>query len=380
MDRRETSRAIHALEGLLPGHRIREANDRFDGAIDLEVHGPEEVVLVKAAALPEQRLRDLRGLLAEATLRLRHHGTGRSLMALVSVPQLTRRLTKEAEEFMATYACDLDWMLVDRAGALRIRSRALGLDEARAGDPELTVLDQSSGVSGRRFTDLHQWLLKVVLAQALGWRVRAPNPTQSWLEDLEQQLVAAAPARNALQLSRIAGVSTATAYRFVRVFRDARYIEASPIVLRRADELLDEWLAVERSRPPARTPVVGVFGREFERLVADPDVRVAGLEALRRLGLLHRPPGRVVDLHCRGHLSDLLGRLDLAPCEPHEAHFNLIASRDPESVFRGAVFGTDGAVDPWQAALDVCASDARGAEQAELVRDWALRRLDERRR
>lgn len=312
-------------------------------------------------SIPAPRLVDLRGRLAEGILELRSRSApDTSPVVIIEVPRLGPKLQAEARAFMARLAPDVGWGLVDRHGGAHVEVSALGLRFRRGGDasaPKPTTARETTQL----FTDLNRWLLKILLYADGG------SPASS--EDGDRPT-------NANQLQAVAHVSRAKAYRFAKTFQAAGYLDER-LRLRRVPDLLAEWLSVDRSRPDPRWFARSLFPGEEPLAVLDaasPTALAGGFEACRRLDLLHRSAVGVVELHIREEPTQFADRHDLELCGRDAAAFVLIRPRHPESVFRAARFGADQTVDPWQAALDVVAHPARGAEQAAFLRDWMLAR------
>ncbi|MDQ3486265.1 MAG: RpiR family transcriptional regulator, partial [Acidobacteriota bacterium] len=210
------------------------------------------------------------------------------------------------------------------------------------------------------FSDLNQWMLKVLLAP-----------------ELPEHLLSAPRGRylNASQLAKAAQVSVMSAFRFVQQLQDEGYLHesSSSLELVRRPDLFARWQASnDRSC------------REIDmrfRLPGDASVRLrkvlnsgrACLALFAAADALHLGFVQGVAPHVyveRVQPSSLMQWKNLRPCEGGEPpDVVLRQAAVPQSVFRGMV-KADGAAasDVIQVWLDVAAHPARGLEQANLIR------------
>jgi hypothetical protein len=198
----------------------------------------------------------------------------------------------------------------------------------------------------------------------------------------------------AAQLSRLAGTSLPSAWRFLSGLKEAGFIEESNGALEivRRDDLLSAWASAVR-RPshevraafsiPSGEPLSALEPRVRAYLSAGRRIAWAGFAASARLGFqfVHGAP-----LHLYvDDLSDVtLRRLDLVRAESDQASQVILRkARWPESVFRGAVErGGQPTTDILQSWLDVSQHPARGPEQANVLWTRVLAptlRIDSRR-
>ncbi|OYV98078.1 MAG: hypothetical protein B7X11_06145, partial [Acidobacteria bacterium 37-65-4] len=236
--------------------------------------------------------------------------------------------------------------------------------------PHLEGLDTDQGpVRGRRpggrreptnlFSDLNQWMLKVLLAP-----------------ELPEHLLAAPRGRyrNASQLARAAGVSVMGAFRLVEQLRSDGFLDesASDLRLVRREELFSRWQAASAARPinemPVRFLLRGDLEKEMRRILKGEQACLAlfaAAEALH-LGFVRGVPPHVYirRLGADGGAA----RKNMVPAAPgEEPHAILRQASAPESVFRAAVLAGDVPVsDILQVWLDVASHPSRGAEQADL--------------
>jgi hypothetical protein len=219
------------------------------------------------------------------------------------------------------------------------------------------------------FSDLNQWMLKVLLAPELP----------------EHLLVAPrAEYRNVSQLARAADVSMMSAFRFVENLRAEGFLDESDPCLRlvRRVELFRRWQSSAlRSSPELRMCFLmpGSAGEQLPRLLSRHGACLGLFAAADALGLGHVsgvPPCVYVPRLNREELQDWREVIPASPGE--QPHFILKQALAPQSLFRAAVL-RDGfrVADVLQVWLDVSASPARGSEQGELIYKKLLQRMVE---
>jgi hypothetical protein len=314
---------------------------------------------------PTTRVSDLVGWMAVSALQwkslAKHQGLKRPVL-LVGVDRVGAKTAAAIEVFMKAALPGWEWGVFDLNGSARIRVPSLRTNV------NLQTVPVRGDVPARRskdlFSDLNQWMLKVLLLR--------PVKPERWAGPRDA-------VGTATDLARVAKVSIETAHRFVRTFEERDFLRrtASGLRIVRAEELLDSWLAAERLAP--RRPVPVAWYPERPASMADAFPRsssaraiVGGFEACRRMGLLHASTD-VLEIHVLGSWEREMPAWSVERCEAEQANLFLVPSLNPTSVERGSVAGNDLAtVDILQAALDVVHSTARGAEQARFLNDHIL--------
>ena len=280
-------------------------------------------------------------------------------LAVVAAPKIGPRAAEQVLRFAAEYVPAAPVGVIDFSGLRLFRG------------PHLEGLDADQGpVRGRRpggrreptnlFSDLNQWMLKVLLAP-----------------ELPEHLLAAPRGRyrNASQLARAAGVSVMGAFRLVEQLRGDGFLDGSASDLRlvRREELFSRWQAASAARPinemPVRFLLRGDLEKEMRRILKGEQACLAlfaAAEALH-LGFVRGVPPHVYirRLGADGRAA----RKNMVPAAPgEEPHAILRQASAPESVFRAAVLAGDVPVsDILQVWLDVASHPLRGAEQADLI-------------
>jgi hypothetical protein len=214
------------------------------------------------------------------------------------------------------------------------------------------------------FSDLNQWMLKVLLAH-----------------ELPDHLLSAPRGhyRNASQLARAAQVSVMSAFRFVEELRENGYLHESDSSLQlvRREHFFGRWLAANDRVPrevPMRFRLPGNSEGQFRNIVSSGRACMALFSAadMLKLGFVKGvPPHVYVE---RIQPATIAAWKSLRACEPGEAPDVVLRQAPaPQSVFRGMV-RVDGVAcsDVLQVWLDVAVHPSRGAEQAELIRRRVL--------
>ena len=325
----------------------------------------ETIIAVHIKAMGAPRVDDLIGRLATGVLTLGEQAASPALaVAAVGMDRLGSRSVQSAQSFMRMYGRGVGWLLFDARGNYDIHLPGL-LDETELGH----VNRVAAPPAPRLFTDLNQWLLKVLLL--------AQAPPRCFPERFRST------PSNPSELATAAQVSHQTAYSFVHALEHHRMLQSgSGPRVASVDRLLADWLHVAQRRADGRIWARSAVGWTVDETLdiaaqmATP-VAVGGFEACRRLGVLHASTAAIAELHVADTAS-ALERLTLSRCEARDADVALIQPQHPQAVFRGVQRIDDvPVVDVIQAALDVVCHPARGREQAEFiaaqVKNWQAR-------
>jgi hypothetical protein len=304
-------------------------------------------------------------LLAQAVLEAkRTAGPGAAPLAVVAAPRIPRRVAEQVIKFAEDYAPDAAVGVMDFEGLRMFRGPRLeGMNAEAPGPADVRPV----GVSGDLFSDLNQWMLKVLLAPELPARLlSAPRGRY----------------RNASELARAANVSVMSAFRFVRQLQHEGYLhESAPdLGLVRREDLLSRWqaLSARSVREVAmRLVLPGDPQAQLRRALSNGKACLAlfaAADALQLGFVAGVPPCVYVE---RLQPASLAGWKNLRACGPGEPPDLIVRQAPaPQSVFRGVVrSGGMVACDVLQVWIDVAAHPSRGREQAELIRRRVLRRL-----
>jgi hypothetical protein len=323
----------------------------------------EYAVEIKAA--PEGRADRLVPLFAQAVLESsRAAGQKAAPLAVVAAPRISPRAAEQVMQFAERYAPSVGAGVIDLEGLAMFRGAHLDQMNERGRALPVSVR-RSVPEPGQLFSDLSQWMLKVLLA---------PELPEGLLSAPRGQY------RNVSQLARAANVSVMSAFRFVQQLQREGYLhESAPYLdVVRRDDLFGRWQALSAGRRrevPMRFVLPGDSERQLRRMLGGGRACLALFAAADALKLGHVrgvPPYVYVQ---RIQPANLAALKSVRPCEPGEAPDVIVRQAPaPQSVFRGAVrSGGVAACDVLQIWVDVAPHPSRGREQADLIRKRVLR-------
>lgn len=346
--------------------------------------GPAYAVALKASRDGRREL--LPALLARAALEAQHYARahpGVAPLAVVAAPRMSKALSREVEGFAERYLEKVAFGWVDATGRLSLRGQ--GLDTLVARDAPLPphVRAPRPTRAFPLFSDLNQWMLKVLLA---------PRVPEELLHAPREQ------ASNARHLALLAGTSVPSASRLVAHLRENGMLQAAsrglelvqvPALLLRWQRSVSGHVAEERMRwiLPGRIPSAERLWLGLQELQS-PRARPTQLASERPracLGLF-AACDQLGFSHVRGvpphvYLEEiderLLVRIGLRRCSPGESAEVLVRKpQAPEALFRACV-GRDGVLtaDVLQCWLDVAEHPSRGQEQAAFLASRPLKPL-----
>jgi hypothetical protein len=358
------------------GWRVPRSRRLADAEPDLIAVAAERRYAIEIKASSEGRRDRLIPLLSQAILQAQTIAR-RSLVpvvpvAVVAAPQVPASVAEQVKEFGQRHAPDAGVGVIDAEGLRLFGGHGL---EVLNSKPVRRL--RSSAAPPKRlphlFSDLNQWMLKVLLGQ------RLPESLVS---------VPRGSFRNATQLAKAAGVSVMSAFRFVSQLANEGFLaeEADALQVVRVDELLERWAFANR-QPAREIPARWIVKRETRQLYADlaphrgvakgqPRCCIGLFAAADALGLgfvRGVPPHLYLERPDEAMLRGL-GLVVAAPDDRADAFVRIPGN--PEAVFRAAVL-RDGlpVSDVLQVWLDVSAHPSRGREQAAEIRRKALASL-----
>jgi hypothetical protein len=329
--------------------------------------GIEYAIEIKSA--PEGRSDRLVPLFAQAVLQAVHAANQKAVpLAVVAAPRISPRAAEHVMAFAQRYAPAAAAGVIDFEGFALFRGPQL--TEMNAPGQELPApLRKSGRDSGQLFSDLNQWMLKVLLAPELPDELLA-SPRGQY--------------RNASQLARAANVSVMSAFRFVQHLEREGYLhESAPYLhLVRREDLFTRWQALSARSPrevPVRFLLPGDRQAQLHRMLGSGRACLAlfaAADALR-LGFVSGVPPYVY-VH-RIQSANLAAWKNLRACAPGEPPELIVRQAPaPHSVFRGLVRPENmPACDVLQVWVDVASHPSRGREQAEVIRKRILHRVIE---
>ena len=320
-------------------------------------HG-EAAYVVELKAVAEGRSDRLIPLWSQAHLQaLRAGGDNYPSLAVVAAPRIASRVAEHILKFAQEYAPNGAAGVIDFEGLRLFRGPYLeGFDQVKPAPPFLASVQRRDQVN--LFSDLNQWMLKVLLAPELPAKIlSAPRGNY----------------RNASQLAKAASVSVMSAFRFVQALQQEGYLhESDPhINLVRREDLLGRWQAAS-AQSIKEIPVRFLLRRdprvELRKMLSSGRVCL-GLFAAADAhghGFVHGVPPHVYVRRLRQ--ENLAAWRNLVPADGEAPDIVLREAPAQQSIFRGLVQIDDLPVcDLLQVWLDVSAHPSRGQEQSEMI-------------
>lgn len=350
------------------GWRVRRPR-RPDSGGDFLVQRNGVIYVVEIKAAPEGRADRLVPLFAQAVLQsVRAAGQNAAPLAIVAAPKISPRSAKQVMKFAEDHVADAAAGVIDFEGFAMFRGPHLKELNAR-GRHVPKSMQRSVRESGQLFSDLNQWMLKVLVAP-----------------ELPDALLSAPRGHydNASQLARAANVSVMSAFRFIQRLSQESYLDESApnLSLVRRKDLFRRWqaLSLRSAREvPMRFVLAGDPSVQLGRMLGSGRACLALFAAANalRLGFVEGVPPYVYVQ--RIHPADLASWKNLRACEPGEFPDVIVRQAPaPQSVFRGMVWPEGmAACDVLQVWVDIAGHPSRGREAAELIRQRVLDRVIE---
>jgi hypothetical protein len=359
------------------GWRVRRHPAAGDMQADLVVDAGGRKYVIELKAASEGRRDRLLPLLSQAILQAQAYAMRlpepTAPLAVVAAGRVSPSVASHLKHFAERHAPNVAIGIIDADGFRSFVGPGLeGLDSEASRHPIREM------PSPRRppdlFSDLNQWMLKIVLGQ------RLPEPLIS---------VSRTSIRNASQLAAAADVSVMTASRLVGYLARQRFLDEKKgeLQLVRVEELADIWIAANRQAArevPARWIIKG---GQHQLLAALEQYASRQLHNQPRccLGLFAAADalgfgfvrGAQAHIYLERLTLDSLDRLGLAidrSDRPADVIIRIPVNR--EAVFRASVMRDGVPVsDILQVWLDVSTHPARGREQADEIRRRVLKPL-----
>ncbi|MBL0163665.1 MAG: RpiR family transcriptional regulator [Xanthomonadales bacterium] len=287
-------------------------------------------------------------------------------MAVVHVGEAKERLLKHVQRFAKQYAPDVAIGVISDNGVRHFIGDGFeGLQVEHGEIPR--ALGKPAIQPSNLFSDLNQWMLKVLLAP-----------------EIPEHLLTAPRAsyRNVSELAKAAGVSVMSAFRLGQQLREGGFLDESSQCLKlvRRKALFERWQSAGyRSSPEVRMRflVPGATEQKLRKVVSGSNACLGLFAAADALKLGHVSgvqPHVYVDRLPRTTNGAWKGLVRSGPNE--SVDLILKQALAPKSLFRGAVHQDGIAIaDVLQIWLDVSAHPSRGHEQAELIRKKVLRNI-----
>ena len=325
---------------------------------DLQIQQPGKVFVIEVKAFSEGRSDRVLPLLSHAIIQAqavaREHGHAHPL-AIVHLGSASQSLVKRVREFAHDYASGVAIGLVSEDGLRYFVGDGL---ESLNAEPQFVrgSHEKPSSLAQHLFSDLNQWMLKVLLA---------PDIPEHWLSAPRGRY------RKVSEFAKAAKVSQMSASRFFGQLRADGYLDESARhlkLVRRAD-LFQRWQASGLRASPHDVPMVFMLGGPIEDHLRQLDSNHAGLGLFAAADALKLGHVSGVAPHVFGpKLRDLNPKVWAILPAPGKPDFILREAKARHSIFR-AMVKADGVpvCDAIQVWLDVSSHPSRGKEQADLI-------------
>ena len=347
------------------GWKIHAEPHAGERRIDVRAGNGRHRYVVDMKTASEGRRDRLVPLLSQAILQARSLAAQHSRwqpLAVVAAPRIGKAVADALQSFARDHAPDVAVGFLDRQG-LRCFVGP-GLDELNVqAKPSGPRMGRASQSAVHLFSDLNQWMLKVLLAPHIGRRELLP------------EAIPRGEYRNASALAKAAHVSVMSAFRLVRQLEQEQFLDQGSGLLRlvRLDALLERWqrpYASPVNEWPYRWILPGNERRQLARALEALGGRAClGLFAAARALKLGHVAGAPVHIYIDALRPERLPDAGLSPSPAgHPASVLLRVPAAKETVFRGVVTVDDLVVtDVLQVWLDTSPHPARGKEQADLI-------------
>jgi hypothetical protein len=374
------------------GWHVKSPSKSEGFGVDLVARHGNKAYLFQIKAASEARKDRALPLISQAILEVHRAASrfpGKAIpVAVFAANHVSESLAEQIEQFAAHNAPDVAIGIIDADGFRRFSGHGLEAFNAKRSSSRVMGSVQNGSSSGNLFSDLNQWMLKVLLS-----------------EGIPESLLSAPRGRfeNASQLADAAGVSVMSAFRFARQLSQEGFLEERGVLrLVQVEDLLERWLASQkrvreiplrwilRSQKNSLHSVVRLYvGKmrsrslrskraQAEPLHKDlPRICVAVFEAAEILGFkfVHGVPPHFYMEYLDPAVLQELG-LSMQNANDKVADVYIRIPENPESVFRASV-EQDGlpVSDVLQVWLDVSRHPARGKAQADVIRKKVLSHL-----
>jgi hypothetical protein len=379
------------------GGRVERQPEGADAGVDLIAqHGPDRYVIQLKVSSEARKDRAI-PLMSQAILEAQaaaQRVSGRAIpVAVLAVDHASESLAKQVKQFAERNAPNVAIGLIDADGFRDFAGHGLEWLSSERSGSGVRRSAAKPAPSSYLFSDLNQWMLKVLLSQ-----------------DIPESMLSAPRGsyENASQLAEAAGVSVMSAFRFVRQLSREGFLEENGALrLVRIEELLQRWLGANQRRIreiPVRWIIRGE-SNQIEIAVRSYVSRFEGRPARRKRGMgahsfkgpnrvclglfaaaeafgLKFVHGSVPHIYLERFDRDALAQLGMSVEDAeHRADALVRIPENPESVFRAAV-NRDGVPisDILQVWLEVSHHPARGPDQAKIIAKRILAKLFNRRR
>jgi len=358
-EERALSLISHLSDALIgAGWRAQRESAGADAGLDLSASRSGVHLAIEMKAIAEGRADRLIPLWSQAWLQIQRAAPkGQVPMAVVGAEHIAPKAAEALIAFIREFAPEASGGVMDLAG---LRMFVGPHSEALNSGENLQPRRAPAAARGKLFSDLNQWMLKVLLAP-----------------ELPEQMISAPRGRyaGASDLAAAAQVSVMHASRFIQLLRKEGYLDDGSrwLQLVRRESLLRRWQSSVASQPVIeqqwRVLLRGAAEDAPQRWLQQQPGCIALFAAAKELGLGHVdgvPPYVYSYGVAMPAENDIAGFAKSSPGKP----VDLIVRRPSaaQSVARAAVMKAHGPVcDVLQVWLDVSDHPSRGQEQADLI-------------
>ncbi|WP_440532661.1 hypothetical protein [Variovorax sp. YR566] len=351
------------------GWQVDFPPDSSGGDPDIWVEQGQHAYAIEVKAPTESRADRVIPLLSQAVLQAQlqaqlsgNHPDGVRPLAVICLDHASYALVEQVVRFAEKYAPEVAVGIVSRDGVRRFSGPGLeGMNEEA--EPVARSRGTSTPQAVNLFSDLNQWLLKVLLAS-----------------DLPEGLLSAPRERyvSGAALADAADVSRMSVSRFLQQLKSEGYLaDSGYLTLVRREELFRRWSAANMRPAPeqpmsALIPLVGNLVQPLvNSLHADACLAVFAAATELNLGHVSGVPPYIYVRKLPLPNERRWGML--TPANKGKPTVVLRQALNPQSIFRGAVQRNGMLVtDVIQVWLDVAHHPSRGTEQAELIYEKIL--------
>ncbi len=228
---------------------------------DFLVHQGSRQYVVEIKSSPEARRDRLIPLLSQAILQAKAAASKADVspsplpLAIIGAPRLSQSLIDDIRAFAAQVAPDVAIGIMDLEGSRIFVGHELESLNSSAARPKQSVLQPHLAPQLHLFSDLNQWMLKILLAS------RIP---ENLLQAPRQQL------ESVSDLAKAARVSLMSAFRLVSLLRAEGFLHEQSGVLRlvNVEALFERWRAASL-RPARELSMRWVIPGDQERQLSD---------------------------------------------------------------------------------------------------------------
>ena len=362
------------------GLHVKGPSRSGEPGIDIRAHLGKKNYIFEIKSSSESRKDRAIPLIAQAILEVQSAAAkipGVIPVAVLAGDRMSESLAEQIVQFGIRNAPNVAVGVVDAKGMSHFSGFGLDALNAKASLPSPVESFEKNAPSVNLFSDLNQWMLKVLLS-----------------ERISKDLLSAprGPFENASKLAEAAKVSLMSASRFLRQLSGEGFLEQRRYLrLVRIEVLLDQWEG--RRRRPREIPLRWILREKHKSLASAlrslaqsgsrdpasqfhrhaPRTCLALYAAAEQLGLkfVH---GAQSHFYLEKFDQKLLYEIGLsAENAEHQADVFVRIPESPEAVFRAAVArGGVPVADVLQIWLDVSAHPSRGKAQAEVIRKETL--------